>query len=67
MQASELRDLSEQELNLKLKELRESLFMLRLRHATSQLENPAKLAEARRDIARINTVQRQRQLKGKAS
>lgn len=67
MQASELRDMSEQELNVKLNELRESLFLLRLRHATSQLENPARLSEARRDIARIYTIRRQRLVKGKAS
>ncbi len=67
MQASELRDLGEQELAAKLKELRESLFMLRLRHKTSQLENAARLGETRRDIARIHTIQRQRQSKGKAS
>ena len=67
MQASELRDLSEAELNVKLNELRQSLFMLRLRHATSQLETPARLRDTKRDIARIYTIQRQRQAKGNAS
>jgi large subunit ribosomal protein L29 len=52
---------------VKLRELRESLFMLRLRQGTNQLESPARLRETRRDIARILTVQRARAGEGKSS
>ena len=60
MQASQARDLSEVELTNKLRELEEELFGLQLRRATSQLENPMKMRQVRRDIARIKTVQRER-------
>ena len=60
MRSSELRDLSDQELELKHKELQEELFRLRLRHGTAQLENTEKLVQTRRDVARILTVQRER-------
>ncbi len=64
MQADEIREMSEDELAVKLRELRESLFVLRLRQGTNQLESPARLRETRRDIARILTVQRARALEG---
>jgi large subunit ribosomal protein L29 len=67
MQAKELVELSSDELAVKLRELRESLFMLRLRQGTNQLESPARLRETRRDIARILTVQRARAGEGKSS
>ena len=60
MQASQARDLSEVELANRLRELEEELFGLQLRRATSQLENPMKMRQVRRDIARIKTVQRER-------
>jgi large subunit ribosomal protein L29 len=62
MQARELRELSEPELAVKERELKESLFLLRLRHGTNQLESPARLKQTRRDIARIRTIQRARAL-----
>jgi large subunit ribosomal protein L29 len=62
MQASELRDASDDELAIKERELQESLFFLRLRHRTNQLESPARLAQGRRDIARIKTIRRAREL-----
>ena len=65
MQAKELREDSDQELAVKQRELKESLFMLRLRHGTNQLESPARLRATRRDIARIKTVQRARELEKK--
>lgn len=65
MQAKDLRELSPDELALKLRELRESLFLLRLRHGTNQLESPARLSQTRREIARIHTIQRARILGGK--
>jgi large subunit ribosomal protein L29 len=60
MRASELRDLSDQELDLKERELKEDLFRLRLRHGTAQLENTEKLVLVRRDIARILTIREER-------
>ena len=67
MQSKELVDLSDDELTVKLRELRESLFVLRLRQGTNQLESPARLRATRRDIARIMTVQRARAGEGKRS
>jgi len=60
MQAREFRDMSDQELALKLQELKEGLFHLRLRRGTSRLETPAELSKHRRDIARALTIQRER-------
>ncbi len=62
MEPRELRENSDEELAVKERELKESLFMLRLRQKTNQLESPARLAQTRRDIARIKTIQRARQL-----
>jgi large subunit ribosomal protein L29 len=56
MKASELRELSAEELREKLKHLREEHFNLKFQHATSQLENPMRLGQTRRDIARVMTV-----------
>lgn len=60
MRAREVRDLSETELDTRLRELEEELFGLQLKRATSQLENPMKMRAVRRDIARLRTVQRER-------
>ena len=60
MQAKELRDLSDQELEMKEHELRVALFRFRLRRGTNQLESPAALIQTRRDIARIKTIQSER-------
>lgn len=62
MQARDLREATPEELAVKERELRESLFVLRLRHGTNQLESPARLAQTRRDIARIKTIERAREL-----
>jgi len=62
MEASELRENSDEELAMKERELKESLFLLRLRHKTNQLESSARLVQTRRDIARIKTIQRAREL-----
>ena len=62
MEASELRENSDEELAVKERELKESLFLLRLRHKTNQLDSSARLAQTRRDIARIKTIQRAREL-----
>jgi len=60
LKARELRDLSDEELERRLAEGRENLFNLRFQLATGALENTARLQLARRDIARILTIQAQR-------
>ena len=56
MKAKELRDLTVAELEAKFKELKSELFHLRFQHAINQLENPHKLVDVKRDIARVMTV-----------
>lgn len=62
MKAKDIRDLSDDELLQKLADAKEELFNLRFQLATGQLDNPLKLREARREIARVQTIQRQREL-----
>ncbi|HEY7677152.1 MAG TPA: 50S ribosomal protein L29 [Candidatus Methylomirabilis sp.] len=62
MTAADLRDMSAEELTKKEAELREDLFKLRMRAAVSQIDNPSRIRKLRRDIARIHTVRRQRDL-----
>ena len=57
MKASELRELSDEQLDDRLRELREELFNLRFQYATRQLTNTARIREVRRDIARVLTFQ----------
>jgi large subunit ribosomal protein L29 len=64
MKASEIRELTTQELQEKLVDEKTGLAKLRLTHTVSQLENPIKLRDARKDIARIETELRRRQLEG---
>ena len=61
MKASDVRKMSAAELETKLGELKKDLFQLRLQHATNQLENPVKIAEVKRDIARVKTIIREQQ------
>jgi len=63
MKARELRELSEDELRNKERELVDQLFKLRFQHTLGQLENATKLRNLRRDIARIKTVLRESSLK----
>jgi large subunit ribosomal protein L29 len=56
MKAADLRDLTLEELRAKLKELSEELFNLNFQHGSNQLQNTARLGQARRDLARIKTV-----------
>ncbi|HHP7233399.1 MAG TPA: 50S ribosomal protein L29 [Desulfobacterales bacterium] len=56
MKASEIRELSADEMQRKVEELQEGLFNLRFQHGTSQLENPQKLKQTKRDIARLKTL-----------
>jgi large subunit ribosomal protein L29 len=60
--AAELRELTEEELVLRLKEAKEELFNLRFQMATGQLDNNRRLRTVRHDIARIYTVMREREL-----
>lgn len=62
MKASEIKYLSENELETKLAELKEELFNLRFQLAVNQLENPSRIKAVKKDIARIKTVQREREL-----
>ena len=52
----ELRNMSAEELNAKLKELKEELFNLRFQHAINQLDNPQRMVEVKRNIARVMTI-----------
>jgi large subunit ribosomal protein L29 len=65
MKASQLRDLTQAELEAKATELRGELFSARIKKATGQLENNALLRKLRRDVARVQTVLRQRQEAGR--
>ena len=56
MKAQDIRELTAEELNAKLKELKGELFNLRFQHAINQLDNPHKIADVKKDIARVMTV-----------
>jgi len=62
MKASEIRDLSKEDLEKKIKELKEELFNLRFQHAINQLDNPIRLKHVRKDIARSLTILREREI-----
>ena len=66
MKAQEIRNLSADELVVKLGELKKDLFNLRLQHATNQLDNPMKIVEVKKEIARVKTIIREKQLSAKA-
>lgn len=66
MKTKELHELTVDELNTKLKDLKEELFNLRFRHAIGQLENPMALKNCRKDIAKVKTILRERELQAKA-
>ena len=57
----EVRGLSVEKLQEKLQELKKDLFMLRMQHATNQLENPMQIATVKKDIARIKTIIREKE------
>ena len=65
MKANEVRKMSSNELESKLVELKKDLFNLRLQHATNQLDNPIRIAEVKKDIARVKTIIREQQLAGR--
>ncbi|NLY56024.1 MAG: 50S ribosomal protein L29 [Firmicutes bacterium] len=66
MKAKDLRELSTEELEHKLGELKEELFNLRFQMATGQLDNPLRMKDVRKTIARVKTVMRERELKAQA-
>ena len=59
MKAADVRKMSAAELDAKLVELNKDLFNLRLQHATNQLDNPIRIAEVKKDIARVKTILRE--------
>jgi large subunit ribosomal protein L29 len=62
VKAQELKEMSEAELRQKEKEVTEELFNLKFQHATGQLENTERLPQVRRDLARVKTVLRQKEI-----
>ncbi len=62
MKANEIRSMSVEELDKQLLDLKKDLFMLRMQHATNHLDNPIRISNVRRDIARVKTVLREKQL-----
>lgn len=65
MKATEIRALSAQDLNKKLADLKTELFNLRFQHAVNQLDNPLRLVEVKKDIARVKTVLKEKELETK--
>ena len=65
MKAAELRTMSAEALEAKLKELKAELFNLRFQHAINQLDNPIRLKAVKKDIARVKTIIRELELKEK--
>jgi len=62
MKAKEFRNLTTAEIEQKIKSLKEELFNLRFQIATGQLDNPARISQVRKDIARAKTILREREL-----
>ena len=62
MKASEIRDMSMEEMLRKLDDLKQEFFNLRFQHETGQLENPQKMKQTKQDIARVKTIIKQSQL-----
>jgi large subunit ribosomal protein L29 len=67
MKAKEIRELTEAEAQAKLRDLRQEMFNLRLQQQTARLERPSRIREVRKDMARIETILRERQLKQPAA
>ena len=66
MKATEIRKMSTADLEKKLAELKKDLFTLRMQHATNQLDNPVQIAAVKKDIARIKTILREKELRPEA-
>ena len=66
MKATEIRELSDKELQEKLNDLKAELFNLRFQHAINQLDNPMRISAVKKDIARVKTVLRENEIKDSA-
>ena len=62
MELKKMREMSEVELNAELVKMKKDLFNLRFQHVTGQLENPINMRDTKRDIARVKTIIREKQL-----
>ena len=64
MKTNEIRNLSTEEINKKIAESKEELFNLRMKQATGSLENPSRIRELRKTVARLKTILREREIEG---
>ena len=64
MKTNEIRKLSTEEINKKIAESKEELFNLRMKQATGTLENPSRIRELRKNVARLKTILREREIEG---
>lgn len=62
MKLEKVREMTETELNIELGKMKKELFNLRFQHVTGQLENPIKMRDVKRDIARVKTVMREKEI-----
>ncbi|MCR5482550.1 MAG: 50S ribosomal protein L29 [Clostridia bacterium] len=62
MELKKMREMTEVELNAELKKMKNELFNLRFQHVTGQLENPIKMRDIKKDIARVKTIIREKEL-----
>jgi large subunit ribosomal protein L29 len=62
MELKKMRNMTEVELNTELSKMKKELFNLRFQHATGQLDNPVKMREIKKDIARVKTIIREKEL-----
>ena len=63
MKANKVREMNAEELRVKLNDLKKELFNLKFQHATNQLDNPQRIAAVKKDIARVNTILRELELR----
>ena len=63
MKANKVREMNAAELKVKLNDLKKELFNLKFQHATNQLDNPQRIAAVKKDIARVNTILRELELR----
>ena len=66
MKAAEIREMTTAELEAKLLQLKKDLFFLRMQHATNQLDNPMQIQGVKRDIARIKTILKEKEIRPEA-
>jgi len=66
MKANDIRKMNPAELESKLMDLKKNLFTLRMQHATNQLDNPTQIATVKKEIARIKTILREKELRPEA-